>query len=106
MTNANKYGAPPIVVDAGRDDEGMVVLRVTDHGNGVPESLVPRLFERFSRGEHGSIKGTGLGLFIISQLAGANGATLTHEPNQPTGARFVVRLEPAPEPARSPAQVS
>lgn len=106
LTNANKYGASPIVVDAGRDDEGMVVLRVTDHGNGVPESLLPRLFERFSRGEHGSIKGTGLGLFIISQLAGANGATLTHEPNQPTGARFVVRLEPATDPAHSPAQVS
>jgi signal transduction histidine kinase len=61
---------------------------VSDHGIGVPESLVPRLFERF---EHGDGGGTGLGLAIAKAYANAAGGDLTYQPG-PWGTRFELVL--------------
>ena len=51
-------------------------IAVVDHGGGVPEELLPRLFERFQRGESG---GTGLGLAIAKAYANAHGGDLVYE---------------------------
>ncbi|MHA7808973.1 MAG: ATP-binding protein [Marinobacter adhaerens] len=51
---------------------GMVRIIVSDEGSGVPESFLPRLFERFAQAESGSTRskaGTGLGLAICQELA-------------------------------------
>jgi len=46
------------------------LLEVEDHGPGIPEDLLPRLFERSARGPGG---GTGLGLAIAQAIAKAHG---------------------------------
>ncbi|MCA1832310.1 MAG: sensor histidine kinase [Actinomycetota bacterium] len=90
LGNAFKYGLPPIEIDAA-EAGAWVEIRVRDHGNGVPDDFVPRLFGKFARGE-GSVGGTGLGLSIVQGLARANGGETWYEPNTPCGSCFGVRL--------------
>jgi signal transduction histidine kinase len=90
LGNALKYGSPPVEVEAHAAGD-WVEIRVLDHGEGVPEEFVPRLFGKFARGEQ-SKSGTGLGLSIVQGLARANGGETWYEPNRPHGSCFAVRL--------------
>lgn len=71
-----------------RREGGNALLEVEDHGPGIPEDLLPRLFERFARGPGG---GTGLGLAIAQAIARAHGGEITVE-SQPGLTLFRVRL--------------
>lgn len=97
LTNALKYGAAPIEV-AARNEGGWVEIRVFDHGKGIPEEFIPRLFEKFARADNKDTrmeKGTGLGLSIVRGLARANGGDAWYEPQNSRGACFVIRLPAA-----------
>ncbi len=91
INNALRHGVPPVqvrVLDAGPQ----VQIRVSDAGTGVPFHLHDQLFKRFSTGEHAS--GTGLGLFIVRELARAHGGDASYElpgPDRPSGT-FVISL--------------
>jgi PAS domain-containing protein len=89
LKNALGHGAPPIHIDARRQDTSTVLLMVQDSGAGIPEDLLPGLFGRF-------IRGAGLGLFIVRHLVEANGGSVRYEHAVPRGARIVVTLESAP----------
>jgi len=94
ISNARKYGSPPIVVDASFVAD-RALITVSDHGPGVPAAFVPRLFEKFARSEdarNSDIEGTGLGLAIVAGLTRANQGTIWYQDNEPSGARFVVEL--------------
>jgi signal transduction histidine kinase len=94
ISNAFKYGAPPVEVIA-RDTGKWVELAVRDRGNGIPEEFAPRLFHKFARAETDVTrieKGTGLGLSIVSGLAEANNGEAWYETNKPRGSTFCVRL--------------
>ena len=98
LGNAVKYGAPPVRVTV-TPDRDRVTIRISDSGEGVPAAFVPHLFERFTRAETGvatTKPGTGLGLYLVSRLAHASGATITYQPNQPRGAAFVLSLSSTP----------
>ncbi|MHB8470259.1 MAG: sensor histidine kinase [Gaiellaceae bacterium] len=89
VTNAFRYGTPPVVVTAARSDRHFRVT-VEDRGTGVPAQFVPNLFERFTRSEHSRSvgQGTGLGLAIARSYARAHGGDLLYEDATPHGARF------------------
>jgi len=89
VTNALRYGEPPIRISLDRVDSWADVS-VTDAGTGVAEELVPRLFTKFAAG--GSKEGSGLGLFIVRELARAHGGSAWYEPMPDGGSRFVLRL--------------
>jgi nitrogen fixation/metabolism regulation signal transduction histidine kinase len=64
-------------------------LSVADTGHGVPPNLKERLFlPYFST----SSRGSGLGLAIVSHIVGDHRGRVWCEPNQPSGARFVVEF--------------
>jgi PAS domain S-box-containing protein len=87
VSNAVRYGEPPVAIDAVRD--GFTVeIAVTDAGT-VPEVLRDRLFDKFSHGDHA--ESTGLGLYIVQQLAVAQGGEARYESTS-AGSRFVVTL--------------
>jgi PAS domain S-box-containing protein len=85
VLNAVRHGQPPVRITA-RAMDGNAEITVHDDGAGVSEELQERLFERFATG---SRHGTGLGLFLVRELARAHGGTATYRPGD--GA-FVVSL--------------
>ncbi len=97
VTNALRYGAPPVTVTV-ENHGGRLSLEVEDHGAGVPEEFVPRLFDRFTRATTGVAarqSGSGFGLYIVGRLAEANGCRLTYSPATPSGSRFRLDLPAA-----------
>jgi two-component system OmpR family sensor kinase len=54
-----------------------VRVSVTDDGPGVPASLQPKIFERFTRGDDARVRtngsSTGLGLSIVAAVGQAHG---------------------------------
>jgi PAS domain S-box-containing protein len=94
LTNAHKYGGGCTRVVVARGADETVTVAVHDEGPGVPEDFRDRLFERFSRAADtaGVRKGTGLGLYIVQQLARANRGDVTYSPGAGGGSVFTVRL--------------
>ncbi|HEY5295745.1 MAG TPA: HAMP domain-containing sensor histidine kinase [Gaiellaceae bacterium] len=93
LDNAVKYspdGAPIEVSVRG----GEVV--VTDHGPGISETDLPRVFDRFYRAASARSKpGAGLGLAIVREAAEAHGGRATAE-STTAGARFRLTLPVTP----------
>lgn len=84
LTNAVRYGGDA-TVSLYRSSDG-AVLEVRDHGPGVPEADLDRVFEPFFRGERSRNRdtgGIGLGLASVRAVAQAHGggATLTNHPD-------------------------
>ncbi len=98
VSNARRYGAPPLSITVGEGD-GKVLVKVSDHGEGVPAEFVPHLFKRFARATTGVASertGSGFGLYIVGRLAEANGAWIEYAPHEPTGSCFTLALPAAP----------
>jgi signal transduction histidine kinase len=88
LSNALRHGEPPVLVTAERRDRHLRVA-VEDAGPGVPPELVPRLFDRFQRGDEGP--GSGLGLAIARAYAHAHGGDIVYDVRT-RGARFELVL--------------
>ncbi len=69
------------------------MLRIRDHGYGIPSEDVPFLYKRFWRGSNRRDNGAGLGLAICHEIVLAHGWTLTVHPDQSPGAEFVVSFD-------------
>jgi two-component system OmpR family sensor kinase len=76
---------------------GMGIVRVTDDGPGIDPSVLPRVFDRFYRGDAArSGPGTGLGLAIVRAIARALGGTAEIESPHGHGVSVVVSIPLAP----------
>lgn len=94
VSNAMKYGAPPIEISCSSGATRFSIT-VRDHGAGVPTDFAHRLFDQFSQasvGDRRTAQGTGLGLWIVRQLAELHGGDVSYEPAVPNGASFHVVL--------------
>src|SRR5690606_20598894 len=73
------------------------VLRVRDHGPGIPQEDLPHVFDRFYRATRArSLPGSGLGLAIVAQVAQAHGGRATAANAPDGGAVLEVTLPGAP----------
>ncbi len=88
-----------IEVEAKRVD-GMLKISVEDDGQGIPEALLPEIFEPFRQGDVAAGKrndGLGLGLALVRQLVELHGGRVSAESRGVgKGATFVVELPVAP----------
>ena len=91
LVNAYRHGGPTVTVRAERDGDTAVVVVVEDDGDGVPEALLPDLFEPFTRSDRSL--GSGLGLAITRALVEQAGGTVSYRGSSDQGARFVLRFE-------------
>ena len=90
LTNALKYGAAPYEIVARRAGP-LVEIRVHDGGRGAEPGLRERLFEKFAKTRTTTVRGTGLGLYIVRELARKQGGDAWYEP----GHAFVFSLPAA-----------
>lgn len=104
IRNAVRYAGDsgPIEIVSERQDS-RVLLTVSDHGPGVPENALDRLFTPFFRLDSARERkkgGTGLGLAIVRSCVEACGGTVHAENRSPgTGLSVVMRLQAtSPEP--------
>ncbi len=70
-----------------------VTIAVSDTGAGIPKEDLPRLFERFYRGDKARVGGgTGLGLSIANEIIRAHGGRIEVQSVQGQGSTFTVFL--------------
>ena len=71
-------------------------ISVRDHGGGIPEADLPRIFDRFYRTDASRTEpGSGLGLAIVAQIAEQHGGTVFAR-NHPDGGAVVGFTLPVP----------
>ena len=96
LGNAAKFTKEgKIRIEASQPSEkGLIEIRISDTGGGIPEEILPRLFERFSTKDVGdSAKhGTGLGLYISKAIVKAHNGNISAFNNSEGGATFVISL--------------
>jgi signal transduction histidine kinase len=94
IANAIRYAGPghTCTVEISRTNGGSL-LSVADDGKGVPASEVPRLFERFYRGDQArTSRGTGLGLAIVKHVVTSAGGEVEARTADPTGLVIACRF--------------
>jgi two-component system OmpR family sensor kinase len=70
-------------------------VRIVDHGEGIPEPLRDKVFERFYRADNSRNRdtgGSGLGLAIAKSIVTAHHGNITAEATQDGGSTFVIQL--------------
>ena len=94
LDNAIKYTpAQGTVTVALEDSDKKIVIRFADTGIGMPLSEIPRIFDRFYRGDASrSESGTGLGLSLAKAIAEAFGGSISVESTVHKGSTFTVIL--------------
>jgi two-component system phosphate regulon sensor histidine kinase PhoR len=96
LDNAIKCSEPEswVVVRFHRQNSEMIIS-VQDHGIGIAQKHLPRLFERFYRVDKArsrNMGGTGLGLAIVKHIAQAHGGHVEVESKLGEGSRFSIHL--------------
>lgn len=98
LSNAVKYSNPDTEIEVGLkqlDEDGGVTIFVKDHGQGIPEDEINKLFKPFSKlsvkataGE----KSTGLGLAIVQKIVEAHGGKIEVESEVGDGSTFSTKI--------------
>jgi signal transduction histidine kinase len=96
--NALRHGAVPVTVTAGLKQDGRGGTRLTmdvrDHGDGLPRTAIPHLFDRFYKADTARARseGSGLGLAIAWENARLHGGHIDAGNHSGGGAIFTVNL--------------
>jgi two-component system, OmpR family, sensor histidine kinase KdpD len=92
LQNAVRYSdGQPVSVRAHVSGRRLL-LRISDHGPGIPKDELERIFEPFYRVNGGTHSGSGLGLAIARGFVEANGGRLRAQSLPGQGATFVIEL--------------
>ncbi|THV28969.1 ATP-binding protein [Glycomyces paridis] len=96
LTNARVHTPEGTAIDVSVGvDDGWAVLRVADHGPGIPEEHRRRVFDRFYRADPSRSRatgGSGLGLSIVSSIVSAHGGRIALESEPGEGTTVEVRV--------------
>jgi CheY-like chemotaxis protein len=96
ITNAIKFSFPNTVVQVTvGTKESQIYISVQDHGQGIPDDEIPKLFEPFSKISVKPTQGetsTGLGLSIVKSIANSHGGSIDVKSKLGVGTAFTVSL--------------
>jgi signal transduction histidine kinase len=99
IANAIRHGGEGgwVGVRALHDGHNVAIV-VEDRGRGISSRDARHLFEPFYRGRGSDrVRGTGLGLTIVQQIARAHGGAVTVDHRRAQGAAFTLRIPEAPD---------
>jgi signal transduction histidine kinase len=74
-----------------KDGKACGCIEVVDEGPGIPDDVLPHIFDRFQTGRERS-GGVGLGLYIAKRIASAHSGDIVADRCPGKGARFCIRL--------------
>jgi two-component system sensor histidine kinase VicK len=80
-----------------RDINEQIFIDVKDFGMGIPEKLLPYIFDRFSRASRRGIRGeesVGLGLSIVKQIVEKHGGDISVSSTEKQGTTFTIHMTP------------
>jgi PAS domain S-box-containing protein len=96
LQNAIKYSPDggPIMV-AVEEQQQTVSITVSDQGIGIPQAMLPQLFQRFFRvasAEGGRVDGLGIGLYVVKEVVTLHGGSIHVESAVGVGSQFRISL--------------
>lgn len=95
IDNSIKYTAQGgIIVTMGKHN-GMGRITIADTGAGISKTVLPHLFQKFSRADAKkmNLRGTGLGLYLAKQfIEGMGGKIWAESPGEGLGSKFMIEL--------------
>ncbi|AHM58710.1 sensor histidine kinase of a two component response regulator [Flammeovirgaceae bacterium 311] len=96
VSNAIKFtNSSGQVVVSVKEEEGHMLLQVEDQGIGIPESLQPSIFNKFTKAKRKGTEGeqtTGLGLFIAKRIVDMHEGKIWLKSEENRGTTFYVRI--------------
>lgn len=96
ITNAVKYSPEGTDINVSIKTEGShLVIKVQDHGYGIPKEQQDKIFEKLFRADNIRDKeadGTGLGLYIVKSIIDNCNGSITFESAENEGTTFIVKL--------------
>ncbi|MFE8886426.1 sensor histidine kinase [Pseudarthrobacter enclensis] len=97
LGNAVKYAPGATVTAAVRQEQGLVTVEISDDGPGLSAAELAQAPGRFWRApQHAAVRGTGLGMTIVGELAAANGGRLVLGTASPHGLRARLQFPAQP----------
>ncbi len=96
LSNAIKYSPAGGPITARVEQQGgTVCVAVADQGLGIPQDAIPQLFQRFYRAANvdaGSIKGLGIGLYVVKEIVTLHGGAVRVDSVEGIGSTFTISL--------------
>jgi two-component system, OmpR family, phosphate regulon sensor histidine kinase PhoR len=96
LDNAIKYSTFGSTIEIhAAEKNGEILINIWDHGIGIEDEHIPRLFERFYRVDKArsrKLGGTGLGLAIVKHIMQAHNGKVTVESNPGKGSTFTLHF--------------
>ena len=96
VDNAIKYTNPGTSITViAKKNENMAEVSISDTGNGIPDEIKDKIFEKFYCGNHkiaDNRRSLGLGLYLCKVIVEAHGGTISVADNNPQGAVFTFTL--------------
>ncbi len=96
VENAIKYSGEGSTIEIKTwDDEKWVTIEIKDNGVGIPGEDIDHIFEKFYRVKNDashSIKGSGLGLYLVKYFVELHGGQITASSHVGQGTTFTVKL--------------
>lgn len=77
------------------DDFGQIFIDIKDFGMGIPEAMLPFIFDRFSRASRKGLRGeesVGLGLSIVKQIVEKHGGSIEVTSTEKKGTTFTIHM--------------
>ncbi|MFD2871061.1 sensor histidine kinase [Mucilaginibacter ximonensis] len=77
------------------DDFGQIFIDIKDFGMGIPEAMLPYIFDRFSRASRRGLRGeesVGLGLSIVKQIVEKHGGSIEVSSAEEKGTTFTIHM--------------
>ncbi|MFN8358292.1 MAG: PAS domain S-box protein [Candidatus Kapaibacterium sp.] len=104
ILNASKYSPKDKEIHVGIEvnDDNQIIIRISDHGIGIPHHEMKNLFTPFFRASNvGSQPGIGLGLSISKDIIEFHGGTIDVESTVNSGSVFTITLPATPKATRT-----
>jgi signal transduction histidine kinase len=95
LSNAFKFTFHGEIAVELRQSEGQARLTVRDTGTGIPQTELPKLFDRFHRVENArgrSFEGSGIGLALVQELVKLHGGQISVASELDRGSAFTVSI--------------